>query len=309
MEGLILRGRDEQLSLFDEPELASEARWLPRASGTSPPTARSAREPSSRRRRSRWTRSRASSRRSRAAIGSGADVRGFVEHALRAEGATSAVAIVAAIDLAETPRALRDLLALGEATTLRADFELPVPDGVTYLSRTHPLVEGSPATSSTRRSIRSSPVARRERERCARRGRRRTTLLLVRMRFDVVTTAREDERRQLAEETRLLAFEGRPEAATGSPTRTPPRCSTPSRTATSRPSRPRLRPNGGRRSRSARAASRRDRRRSGARRSSTRIARVREARESAVAPTRSSRSSRSTCSGFTSSSPAVERSR
>ena len=33
-------------------------------------------------------------------------------------------------------------LGLGDATSVRARFELPVPDGVIYLSRTHPLVEG-----------------------------------------------------------------------------------------------------------------------------------------------------------------------
>ena len=42
---------------------------------------------------------------------------------------------------------------------------------------------------------------------------RRTTALLIRLRFDIVTHRGDDERRMLAEECRLVAFAGPPEAA------------------------------------------------------------------------------------------------
>jgi hypothetical protein len=146
----------------------------------------------------------------RAAIGSEHDVRQFVSAAIRAAGGTISQADPAAISLAGVPLALRD--AIGRADDdFRARFELPVGDGVEYLARTHPLVE---ALAGYVADTVLDPVAESLAARCgamrtdAVAG--RTTLLLVRMRFDVVTRRGSDEHRQLAEELRLLAFQGAP---------------------------------------------------------------------------------------------------
>lgn len=211
-EGLVLRGRDEQLSLFDTPELKAKRDEL----------------------HEEWDKAVERERRSmsifaqrtidvsevqreveemRAAIGSEHDVGRFVATALRAAGATVSSDDPVSIDLCGVPVAVRDAIGR-DKDALRARFELPVADGVEYLSRTHPLVEAlSGYVADTALDSMSEPLA-------ARCGAMRTdavsnraTLLLVRMRFDVVTRRGGDEHRQLAEEIRLLAFEGAPAAA------------------------------------------------------------------------------------------------
>jgi superfamily II DNA or RNA helicase len=213
MEGLILRGRDDQLSLFEEPELEAQCEvfhgeWEVAAE---------------REKRSRTVFAQETIKvgeverellETRAAVGSGADVKRFTEEALRAEGAVVTDGDVAGFDLSETPRSLRDLLGVGEETTLRAGFDLPVKDGVAYLSRTHPLVEGLAShVVDTALDPQLTGVANRAGATRPRAVSTRSTLLLARLRFDVVTRAGDDERRQIAEETRLLAFEGAPERA------------------------------------------------------------------------------------------------
>lgn len=157
-----------------------------------------------------------------AAIGSGVDVQAFTSTALHAYGAVVTPTKQGAItyNVSETPRALRD--AIGRSSTkdlsFTARFSLPVRDGELYLNRTHPLIEGlatyamdtaldpdaNPATVIARRCgvIRTSHVA------------RRTTLLLVRFRYHIVTQ-RGDEapKAMLAEECQVLAFEGTPQNA------------------------------------------------------------------------------------------------
>jgi superfamily II DNA or RNA helicase len=214
MEGLILRGRDEQLSLLDAPELASErdvfhAEWELSAE----------REKLSRTVFAQETIKTDDVIReleaSRAAIGSSDVVERFVREALTAERATLSDRDPIQIDLAETPRALRDQLSLGDASTLSARFELPVPDGVTYLSRTHPLVEGLAGyVVDTALDPHLKGVAKRTGGMRTRKVETRSTLLLVRIRYDIVTHRRsEDDHAQIAEESLALAFEGAPENA------------------------------------------------------------------------------------------------
>jgi superfamily II DNA or RNA helicase len=211
-EGLVLRGRDEQLSLFDHPELVSKRdelhdEW----------DAAADREKRSRTIFAQQTIDVADVSRevdaTRAAIGAGSDVGRFVTTALRAAGATVRTGDPVAIDLRDAPVALRDALGHPE-DGLKVRFDPTVPEGVQYLSRTHPLVEGlagyvadtsldklSEGMAARCGAMRTSAVE------------SRTTLLLVRMRFDVVTKRRQGgDRRQLAEEIRLLAFEGAPGA-------------------------------------------------------------------------------------------------
>ena len=127
----------------------------------------------------------------------------------------------------KTPRALRELL--GDCpTAFTARFELPVAEGELYLTRTHPVVEGLAATSWTRPSIRSwSGVARRCGVIRTSAVTRRTTLLLMRLRFHIVTELR---RAGAPPAGRGLPgcspSPGRPQTPSGSRRSRPRRCST-----------------------------------------------------------------------------------
>lgn len=213
LEGLVLRGHSEQLSLFDQPELGSirddfHDEWQQAAD---------------REKRSRTVFAQETIRVDevaheldavREAIGSELDVRRFTTDALRAEGATLSGTDPVKLHLSEVPRALRDLLGPNVGDELSARFELPVGDGVTYLARTHPVVEGLAAyVLDTALDPIQSSVARRAGAIRTRAVERRTTALLIRFRFDVITRRGNDERRMLAEECRLVAFAGAPEEA------------------------------------------------------------------------------------------------
>jgi superfamily II DNA or RNA helicase len=213
LEGVLLRGQQEQLSLFTDPELVGrrdefQDEWQLAAD---------------REKRSRSLFAQEALKvddvareleETRAAIGSGADVERFVLGALQAEGAVVNDGDPVGIDLRELPRAVRDVLGAGDAEHLRVRFELPVPDGTEYLSRTHPLVDGLASyVADTALDVQLDGIAKRSGVVRTRAVVRRTTILLVRFRFDLVTRRGEEELRQLAEETRLLAFSGSPEEA------------------------------------------------------------------------------------------------
>jgi superfamily II DNA or RNA helicase len=151
----------------------------------------------------------------REAIGSSADVERFVRQVLAASGATLQGSAPLSVDLAGTPRSLRDAVgALGDQAEFRARFELPIGEDEVHLTRTSPFVEGlathvldtsldvlQPGVAARCGAVRTDNVD------------RRTTLLLVRMRFDVVTRRGSKTHTQLAEDALLLAFEGTPEDA------------------------------------------------------------------------------------------------
>jgi hypothetical protein len=83
-----------------------------------------------------------------------------------------------------------------------------------YLERTHPLVEGLAAyVLDTALDPIHQGVARRAGAIRTQAVNRRTTAVLVRFRFDVITRHGDEERRLLAEECRLVAFAGAPEHA------------------------------------------------------------------------------------------------
>jgi superfamily II DNA or RNA helicase len=150
------------------------------------------------------------------AVGSGADVEAFVRTATAAHGGTLQEGKHLTLQLAETPRAFRDALGLlDDQAKVTAAFDLPVPDGVAYLSRTHPLVSGLAGhvldqaldpqlAGKAARSgvIRTDQVA------------LRTTLLLCRYRIHLVADTRDGEVPMLAETAGLLAFTGAPESPT-----------------------------------------------------------------------------------------------
>jgi len=147
-------------------------------------------------------------------IGSNADVQSFVEKALRRYGASVARtnSDLLKIDLSETPRSLRDQLGL--SGDLKARFEMPVPEGVVYLSRTHPIVESlANHVLNTALDPVSESIAKRSGAARSSSIKTRTTLLLVRYRYHIITKTAEYERPLLAEDCQILAFEGSPKDA------------------------------------------------------------------------------------------------
>jgi hypothetical protein len=151
----------------------------------------------------------------RAAIGSSSDAARFTVEALSAHGAVVSGNGVVSFDLAETPPAVREAIGMAAKTTFKARFELPVPDDVRYVSRTDPIVEGLAAhVMDTALDPLEDSVARRAGVIRTRQVQTRTTLLLLRFRYHIVTieTAGE-ETPLLAEDAALVAFEGAPASA------------------------------------------------------------------------------------------------
>jgi hypothetical protein len=157
----------------------------------------------------------------REAVGTSDDVRTFTLETLKLYGAGIRTQNPSApvthqcysLDLSSLPRSLKDRLGL-QTESFLAKFELPVGDKQHYLSRTHPFVENLASfvldttldpfeESAAKRcgAIRTNAVE------------RRTTLLLVRLRFHLNTKVYGEDKPLLAEECRVLAFEGSPQNA------------------------------------------------------------------------------------------------
>ena len=145
------------------------------------------------------------------AIGSPAEISNFFRSTLTLSGATVNDEAILKTDLAGLKPAVRE--ALGGATRLEVAFEPVAAKQVTLLHRTHPLIEGlatyvlnsalDPLLGGLARRagvIRSKAVT------------TRTTLMLLRLRFHIITTTREGERHLLAEDALLTAFTGDPAA-------------------------------------------------------------------------------------------------
>ncbi len=147
-----------------------------------------------------------------AAVGSGADVRRFVHDAVQTHQGRISGADTVEIDLSESPAVLRDLL--GDPKKLQGKFDLPVGEGVEYFSRTHPLVQGL-ADYVMQTAL--DPVLEGQARRCGVIRTRdvsiRTTLLLVRSRFQILATRAGREHQMLAEDCLLMAFTGSPQEA------------------------------------------------------------------------------------------------
>lgn len=163
----------------------------------------------------------------RNAIGSRTEVEAFTREALTAYGAFLSQAKGGAlqIDLTETPRSLRDAMVLhrfGLGEHFKARFELPVQEKEEYLSRTHPIIEGlathvMDSTLDSQEGAYEKRIARRCGVISTSQVSRRTTLLLVRMRFHIVgsrmTKQGTKEFPMLAEDCQMLAFTGAPRNA------------------------------------------------------------------------------------------------
>lgn len=150
----------------------------------------------------------------RDAIGSGVDVASFVKDAFKLNHAIiSERNGLTTIDLHETPETLRELSG-NHSDLIQARFELPIKNKEIYLNRTNPIVKG--LASYIMEGALDSNL-----DSCAKRCgvirtkmvEKRSTLLLVRFRYHILTLKGEKEVPQLAEDCELLAFEGSPENA------------------------------------------------------------------------------------------------
>ncbi len=164
-------------------------------------------------------------REARETIGFAKDVTSFTREALRTYGAFISERSDGSevFDLKETPIAVQDALDLYRfvpTRKLHASFTRFGQDGVEYLNRTHPLVEGLAAyvmdtALDTEEDPRNKPIARRCGLIRTNAVQTRTTLLLLRLRFHIHTPSRSGREIQplLAEESRLFAFRGSPQQA------------------------------------------------------------------------------------------------
>ncbi|MGH2523163.1 MAG: helicase-related protein, partial [Anaerolineales bacterium] len=155
-------------------------------------------------------------RAAQAAVGSGVDVAAFVRDALHAHGAAIQSNGALKAELNDVPFALRETL--GNVDRFEARFELPLRQGQVLLTRTHPTVEGlATYVMDTALDPLGEGVARRCGVIRTRAVERRTTALLVRFRFHLMTRRIvEGQARDLpllAEDCRVLAFAGSPQNA------------------------------------------------------------------------------------------------
>jgi superfamily II DNA or RNA helicase len=147
------------------------------------------------------------------AIGRSADVRWFVHEAVQAYGGTAVGDDIVDIDPRELPPVLRDQMPSEKSFSVR--YELPITADQVYLNRAHSAVAGL-ANFVFENALDGGQhaVARRASVIRTRDVTRRTTLLLTRMRFAIRSNKQGRQHESLAEEIRLLAFEGSPNEAT-----------------------------------------------------------------------------------------------
>jgi superfamily II DNA or RNA helicase len=147
------------------------------------------------------------------AIGTDKDVETFTRQVLKGYGASvSDKKNCTIFELSAVPLALRELC--GNVEKFKARFELPVDDGVLYLSRTHPYVEGlATYVLNTALDVDESAIARRCGVIYTEAVQRRTTLLLLRYRYHVIVRDGEQEKQLLAEDSQVIGFTGAPPEA------------------------------------------------------------------------------------------------
>jgi hypothetical protein len=148
-----------------------------------------------------------------ASIGLGADVRRFVLDAFTAHGAViTEQKDCQRFDLTEVPVPLKETVRYRKP--FHGRFDMPVPEGVAYMNRTHPVVE---ALAAYVMNSSLDPLLKGVARRCGviytHRVERRTTLLLVRFRYYIIKTRDGIDHPLLAEDCRLLGFTGAPERA------------------------------------------------------------------------------------------------
>ena len=153
------------------------------------------------------------------AVGSGIDVARFFRQALEDLKASVSDGDPVRFDIGGLPKALKDPLSqllrgyIDKEDRFLARFEPRPAKDVALLSRTHPAVETVASwILDTALDPQLDGVARRCGASRTSAVSRRTTLLLLRHRFHIITKKGNDEQKLLAEESQLLAFEGPPDA-------------------------------------------------------------------------------------------------
>ena len=149
----------------------------------------------------------------REAVGTGRDVEAFTLQVLKDYGASiSDNTNCTVFELSAVPLALRELC--GNIKRFKGRFELPVNDGVLYLTRTHPIVEGL-ATYVLNAALDGdeNAIGRRCGVIYTEAVQRRTTLLLLRYRYHVIMRDGEKEKQLLAEDSQVIGFAGAPTEA------------------------------------------------------------------------------------------------
>lgn len=150
----------------------------------------------------------------KSAIGSYEHTAGFVLNTLKLQKAVITEGKGSfGVDLREVPRGLRDLLNVDGQVLIT--FDLPAPDGALYLTRTHPFVEGlATHVIDTALDKITHGVAKRAGVIRTKAVDKRTTLLLVRYRHELITRIEKEEKSQLVEESLVLGFTGAPDNPT-----------------------------------------------------------------------------------------------
>ena len=140
----------------------------------------------------------------RQAVGSGVDVEAFVRDAVRMHKGTVSENGAVKLDLSESPRGLRDLL--GD-TIFTVRYKAPVKQDEHLLTRTDPIVENlanyvmNTALDTLDTGDDDQPRARRAGAIRTRAVQGRTTLLLLRLRYHLITRIGDTERQLLAEDS------------------------------------------------------------------------------------------------------------
>lgn len=153
----------------------------------------------------------------RQAIGSEADVQRFVTTAVKAyRGTLDERHGRFRINLKESPLAVRE--AIGERDEFNARFQPNPQDDELYLARTSAVVEGLASyvmntALDSNQTAEARPVAARCGVIRTKKVTGRTTLLLVRFRYHILTTVGGETKPVLAEDCRLLGFRGAPASA------------------------------------------------------------------------------------------------
>ena len=147
----------------------------------------------------------------RTAAGTPQMVQTFVKEALRIHGAHLADSHPLKVNIAELPQPLKDMMSIHKEEILLR-FDQPMGDEACYISRTSPITE---ALSTFVMDCAMDPLI--DDSKAKRAGiirtknvKTRTTVLLTRFRFQITTTTKDDQKTQLAEECRILAFEDSP---------------------------------------------------------------------------------------------------
>jgi len=151
----------------------------------------------------------------RSAVGGASDVKRFVQDAFGAFGAVvSQKGDACRIDLNGIPVPLKDVLGVDTQKGLNVRFDPTGDEKSLYLNRTHPKVEAlaNYVMDTALDPLHTSPAAR-----CGvlrtQQVDRRTTLLVLRFRYHIISVRQEQETPLLAEECGVMGFQGAPDQA------------------------------------------------------------------------------------------------